>query len=70
MKRNTILKNIGEPNLQLYQGLGYFYFVYDDREEIYDEYCVYVEKLSHLDIKEWVEEGNTFMKKVKEEHGI
>ena len=69
MKRNAILKEIDEPDLQLYQAPGYFYFVYDDGAEIYDQHSVYVDKLSHMHLEQWVEEGKEFVKKVKEEYG-
>jgi len=65
MKRNTILKLIGEPNLHLYQAPGYFYFAYDDGDEIYETHSVMVDRLNHMDIGAWVEVGKEFMKEVK-----
>ena len=65
MKRRTILKQIGEPNLALYDAPGYFYFVYDDGT-IYETRSVMVDRLSHLFIDEWVDEGKQFVKDTQE----
>ena len=66
MKRQTILKLIGEPNLSLFDAPGYFYFEYDDGV-ILETRNVMVDRLSHLFIDEWVEEGKDFVKDIKNE---
>ena len=65
MKRQTILKRIGEPNLSLFDAPGYFYFEYDDGT-IFKTRNVMVDRLSHLFIDEWVEECKKFVKDIKE----
>ena len=65
MKRRTILKQIGEPNLALYDAPGYFYFVYDD-DTIYETRSVMVDRLSHLFLDQWVDEGKQFVKDMQE----
>ena len=62
----TILKHIGEPNLELYKGRGYFYFVYDNGDKIYEERCVMVTALNHLSLDSWVYEGKRLVDSVKE----
>ena len=72
MKKQTILKTIGEEHLSLYQQHSHFLWVYDDGYETYEAKATWVEKLSHLTIEEWVAEGQKFMeyvKQVKEENG-
>jgi len=72
MKKQTILKTIGEEHLMLYQKHSHFLWVYDDGCETYEVKATWVDKLSHLTIEEWVAEGQEFMehvKKVKEENG-
>ena len=69
LTRKEILKAIGEPNLSLYRGSGYFYFVYDNGkkgdEMLYDDHSVYVYRLNHLDLGWWVKEGQDFVKEVE-----
>ena len=72
MKKQTILKTIGEEHLSLYQQHSHFLWVYDDGCETYEVKATWVDKLSHMTIEEWVAEGQAFMehvKKVKEENG-
>jgi len=71
MKKQTILKTIGEEHLSLYHHPGYFLWVYDDGA-IYETTATWVDKLSHLTIEQWVADGQEFMeyvKQVKEEKG-
>lgn len=71
MKKQTILKTIGEEHLMLYQQHSHFLWVYDDGA-IYESTATWVDKLSHLTIEEWVAEGQAFMehvKQVKEQKG-
>ena len=47
IKTKTILDQLAEPNLSLYKGQGYYYFVYDDGDKVYEERCVMVNVLNH-----------------------
>ena len=55
-----IIKEIGHPHLNLYRGEGYQYFVYDNGKEgsemVYAECPVYVNRLNHLSLDQWVSE--------------
>ena len=65
MTRNQIIKKIGNPNLNLYEGEGYFYFVYDDGKWWrYEDQSVYVRRLNHLTLDQWVEHGQSFIKEI------
>ena len=55
-----ILNRIGEENLYLYDGGGYFYFEYDD-----ETYAIYVNDLDDLTLDQWVESGKHFVKNLK-----
>ena len=71
MKKQTILKTIGEEHLMLYEQHSHFLWVYDDGE-IYETTVTWEETLSHMTIEEWVAEGQAFMeyvKQVKEQKG-
>ena len=57
IKTKTILDQIAEPNLSLYKGQGYYYFVYDDGDKVYEERCVMVNVMNHLSLDSWVYEG-------------
>lgn len=48
---------IGNPHLELVQGEGYWYFVYDDNAGNYETQSVAVLRLSHLALDQWVAEG-------------
>ena len=61
VKKNTILKLIGDPNLTLTQHPGFFTWTYDDGT-IFRQSNTYVDRLSHLTISEWVEGGQKFLK--------
>ena len=61
-----ILKHIAEPNLSLYKGQGYYYFVYDDGDKVYEERCVMVNVMNHLSRDSWVYEGKRLVDSVKE----
>lgn len=66
-----IIKEIGHPHLNLYRGEGYQYFVYDNGKEgddmVWMDYPVYVYRLNHLSLDQWVSEGNNCIKAVKKE---
>ena len=65
MKKQTILKTIGEEHLMLYEQHSHFLWVYDD-DEIYESTATWVDKLSHMTIEEWVADGQAFMEYVKQ----
>jgi len=69
MKRNTIIKQIGNEHLNLYSAPGYLYFAYDDGEN-YHTHSVMVDNLSHMTIEQWVGEGKIFLTNLKHEYGI
>lgn len=64
MTRAQIIGAIGNPHLQLYRGDGYFYFVYDDGKDRWEDHSVYVYRLNHLSYDKWIAEGLDFLKKV------
>lgn len=56
LTRATIIKAIGCPHLKLYDGGGYWYFVYDDGARWHDQ-SVHVMRLHHLTLDQWIAEG-------------
>lgn len=71
MKKQTILKTIGEEHLMLYEQHSHFLWVYDD-DETYEATATWVDKISDMTIEEWVADGQAFMeyvKQVKEQKG-
>ena len=64
MTRNQIIKKIGNPNLNLYAGKGYFYFVYD-KGDVFDDRSVYTIRLNDLSLDRWVEEGKELLNVVR-----
>ena len=68
--RNAILKEIGNPLLNLYgsSAEGYFYWHYFDKEaNIYETRSVYVYRLSDLSFDSWVEDGKNFLDELFED---
>ena len=65
IKTKTILKKIDEPNLSLYKGQGYYYFVYDDGIT-YRDRCVMVNTLNHLSLDSWVYEGKLLVDSIED----
>lgn len=62
-----ILKAVDNPFLQLYQGNGYWYFVYDDpATNIYEDHSVHTYRLNSLSLEQWKAEANQFIADVKE----
>lgn len=61
---SAILKAIGDPNLDLIKGNGYFYFAYDDGKK-YETTSIYVNNLSSLTLSTWADEGRQFVEKMK-----
>ena len=65
MTRNQIIKKIGNPNLNLYTGEGYFYFVYDNGNvKDFADHSVYCYRLNHMSLDQWVDEGNGFLQEI------
>jgi hypothetical protein len=64
VKKNTILKIIGEEHLSLHQYPGYFVWTYDDGET-FEQTSTYVDQLSHMSLEHWVDDGETFMEYVR-----
>ena len=63
MTRNQIIKAVGNPHLNLYASDGYFYFVFDNVDiNDYDDHSVYVYRLKHLSLSQWINEAQTFLK--------
>lgn len=61
-----VLKAIGSDKLQLVGGKGYWYFIYDDRAKgRYDTASVYVCRLGHMTLEEWVAEGKEFVTRME-----
>jgi hypothetical protein len=60
-----ILRAIGNENLSLYRGNGYWYFVYDDDAELYGDVSVPVMNLNHLDLDSWVAYGRDLIAQVE-----
>ena len=65
IKTKTILDQIGEPNLSLYKGQHYYYFVYDDGDKVFEDRCVMVNAMNHLSLDSWVYEGKCLVDSVK-----
>jgi hypothetical protein len=54
----AILKAIGNKNLNLYKGAGYYYFSYsDESKNLYETKSVVVCALNHLQFDQWLAEG-------------
>lgn len=66
-----ITEEIGHPNLKLYRGKGYQYFVYDNGkkgdEAVWVDHCVYVYRLNMCSLDWWATEGKDFIEEVEKE---
>lgn len=62
---SKIIKEIGDENISLYKGKGYFYFVYTSLRVQYAERSVMVTQLNDLTLERWVEEGNELINELK-----
>lgn len=56
---------VGCPHLELVQGEGYWYFVYDDQRGKYETHSVQVLRLNHLSMVEWIAEGKEFVSTIE-----
>jgi hypothetical protein len=75
LTRKKIIKEIGSPFLALHEGIGYYFFVYEEQfvsaklencVDIFETHSVYVDKLDDLDLWMWVQEGRDFCKNIQE----
>jgi len=57
----AILREIGCPHLDLVQGKGYWYFVYDDKAKHFHTYSIATMRLSAMTLDEWVKEGREWV---------
>jgi hypothetical protein len=64
-----ILKAIGNENLSLLRGPGYWYFVYDDGR-LYETYSVMTPYLCRGTLEDWVDEGRKFCRLVESKHDV
>jgi hypothetical protein len=61
----TVTKTIGCPQLSLYQGNGYWYFIFDDvARNIHESHSVYTMRLNDMPLDRWVDIGRTFAERV------
>jgi len=60
--RAAILKALNDDRISLEVGEDYFYFLYSEAgNDYYMDRCVYVSRLKHLSLEQWVEEGKAFI---------
>ena len=60
--RAAILKALGDDRVSFEVGDDYFYFLYSESgNDYYMDRCVYVSRLNHLSLEQWVEEGKAFI---------
>ena len=56
-----VIDKIGNPNLALYKGEGYWYFIYDDKpNSVYGSHSVCVMYLNSTEIERWIDIGKRF----------
>ena len=56
----TIVNKINNPNIKLYQGEDYWYFVYDDGC-VYRERSAYVCRLNDLSLEQWCDHADELL---------
>lgn len=65
----TVINAIGNSKLKLYQGPGYWYFVYDDiPNNVFESKSVMVMRLNDMPLKRWIETGQDFIEKMTEKN--
>ena len=66
------LAKLGHPEVTLYRGEGYHYFVFDavDTHNVYDNHSVYNMHFRSVPFERWVQDGVEFAERVKAEHGL
>lgn len=66
-RATQVTKAIGCPHLDLVQGEGYWYFVFDDpARNLYQTKSVMVNRLYKLSLLSWIEEGDELVKAVEQ----
>ena len=64
-----IIKLIGLDNLKLVNGVGYWYFIYDDvKNNIFETSVVQTMCLKDMPIDQWVKLGKEFVNHVETEN--
>lgn len=67
-RTSQVLKAIGNDHLQLVQGNGYWYFIYDDvAKGLYDTKSVYTMRLGDDTVEGWAAEGREFVAKMEKQ---
>lgn len=67
--RAAILKAIACQHLDLVQGEGYLYFVFDDEaRNLFETHSVYTPRLNDLSAEAWIQEGRDFVAKMEGSH--
>ncbi|MFA5488820.1 MAG: hypothetical protein WC284_06325 [Candidimonas sp.] len=65
-RTSQVLAALGNPpHLELVQGEGYWYFIFDDGD-FYETHSVTTYRLSHVSLDSWVAEGQEFLNKVEQ----
>ncbi len=60
--RAAILKALNDDRISLEVGEDCFYFLFSESGYgYYMDRCVYVSRLNHLSLEQWVEEGKAFI---------
>lgn len=62
-----ILEYIGNDNLNLYKGEGYWYFVYDDKNSKFETLSIYTYRLNDMGIERWISYGRDFVTQMEQE---
>lgn len=68
LSASKILKKIKVKDgikFELVRGEGYWYFVYDNGDDIYETHSVYCMYLSQMSDIKWIDEGRSFVKKME-----
>lgn len=60
-----VLDALRNDKLSLYRGDGYWYFVYDDGDKIFETQSVYIKYLSSLELSDWLAIGRDFIDRVE-----
>lgn len=62
MSVRKIIKEIGNPYINLYKDVGYWYFVYDDpANNLFETRSIMTPYLKNMSVEKWVEIGKDFV---------
>jgi hypothetical protein len=65
---SQVLFAVGNEHLDLVQGKGYWYFVYDDTiKGIYDTTSIMTMRLGDFTVAQWAEDGREFCAKMEKQ---